>query len=490
MYLNTRIRIQLALFALVTLVFGGVMSFRYLDLPDLFFGVGHYRVTVQLPVAAGLYAHGNVTYRGTEVGRVEQVRLSDFGVDAVLSLQSTVAIPADLDAQVHSQTAVGEQFVELVPRSGKGPALKNGDVIPAGRTSVPPDMGSLLRATNTGLTAIPRDNLRVAIDEAYTAVGGLGPELSRLVQGTTRLAADARDNLDAITNVIDHSKPILDAQTGSSNSIQAWAAHLAQITGELKAQDPAVRGILDKEPAAAEQVRQLLDRVHISVPILLANLVSLDQVAITYQPNLEQLLVLLPPAVQYVQAAELADRDSGQAYEGAYLSFNLNVNLPPPCTTGYLPPNQRRSPSEVDFPERPAGDMYCRVPQDSPLNVRGVRNIPCETKPGKRAPTVKMCESDEEYVPLNDGFNWKGDPNATLSGQPVPQPRTGSAPAPGSPTSPAASAPPPPVAIAQYDPATGTYFGPDGQQYTQSNLNHGASQQSWQDMLLPPKGPQ
>ncbi len=32
-----------------------------------------------------------------------------------------------------------------------------------------------------------------------------------------------------------------------------------------------------------------------------------------------------------------------------------------------------------------------------------------------------MCESNENYVPLNDGYNWKGDPNATLSGQAVPQ---------------------------------------------------------------------
>jgi phospholipid/cholesterol/gamma-HCH transport system substrate-binding protein len=55
------------------------------------------------------------------------------------------------------------------------------------------------------------------------------------------------------------------------------------------------------------------------------------------------------------------------------------------------------------------------------MNVRGVRNVPCETKPGKRAPTVEMCESDEQYVPLNDGLFWKGDPNATLSGQSVPQ---------------------------------------------------------------------
>ena len=79
-----------------------------------------------------------------------------------------------------------------------------------------------------------------------------------------------------------------------------------------------------------------------------------------------------------------------------------------------------------------------------------------------------MCESDEKYVPLNDGYNWKGDPNATLSGQPIPQcPRTSAA------TPPPPGTPPPPVAIAEYDPATGTYVGPDGKIYAQSDLANG-----------------
>jgi phospholipid/cholesterol/gamma-HCH transport system substrate-binding protein len=52
----------------------------------------------------------------------------------------------------------------------------------------------------------------------------------------------------------------------------------------------------------------------------------------------------------------------------------------------------------------------------APFDVRGARNLPCITVPGKRAPTAKMCESNEYYVPLNDGYNWRGDPNATLSG--------------------------------------------------------------------------
>jgi phospholipid/cholesterol/gamma-HCH transport system substrate-binding protein len=140
----------------------------------------------------------------------------------------------------------------------------------------------------------------------------------------------------------------------------------------------------------------------------------------------------------------------------------------------------------VDFPDRPAGDLYCRVPQDSPFNVRGARNSPCATVPGKRAPTVKMCESDQPFVPLNDGYNWKGDPNATLSGQDVPQMPPGTPPTPAAPPSGPA---PPPIAAAQYDPATGSYLGPDGHVYTQQDLAQNAPKnRTWQSMLVPPGG--
>ena len=106
------------------------MVFGYIKAPGELFGVGRYTVTVQLPVAGGLYKTGNVTYRGTEVGRVEDVRLTGAGVEALLSLKSDIDIPSDLDAEVHSQSAIGEQYIALLPRSGDAPPLKDGDVIP------------------------------------------------------------------------------------------------------------------------------------------------------------------------------------------------------------------------------------------------------------------------------------------------------------------------------------------------------------------------
>jgi phospholipid/cholesterol/gamma-HCH transport system substrate-binding protein len=196
---------------------------------------------------------------------------------------------------------------------------------------------------------------------------------------------------------------------------------------------------------------------------------------------------LLPAGTANLQAGAVANLNSKQDLKGIFLDFNLNLNLPQPCTTGFLPIQQQRVPTFEDYPDRPAGDVYCRIPQDSPITaVRGARNYPCLTVPGKRAPTVKMCESNEQYVPLNEGYNWKGDPNATLSGQDIPQLPPGSPPAQAAPPPGPA---PPPVAVAQYDPATGTYLGPDGKVYTQSNLSQTTPKdQSWQNMLLPPPG--
>jgi phospholipid/cholesterol/gamma-HCH transport system substrate-binding protein len=484
MNLDRRIKIRLALFTAIALGAAAVMIFRYINVPAMVFGVGHYNVTVELARAGGLYPSANVSYRGTVVGRVDSVELTDTGVQAVLSLQSAYKIPSQLRAEVHSQSAIGEQYVDLQPSTTDAPALKNGDVIPVADSAVSPDIDSLLDATNSGLAAIPQDNLKTVIDESYTAIGGLGPELTRIVKGFTDLSVDADRNLDSLISLIDQSPPVLDSQSDSAEAIDAWAAHLASITHQLAATDDSVAGVLHNGGPAADEARQQFQRLQPTLPLLLANLVSIGEVAVAYQPAIEQLLVLFPQAVANIQGMMTANRHTKQDYKGLFLDFNLNLNLPPVCNTGFLPPQQQRAPSLQDYPDRPAGDLYCRVPQDSPFNVRGAKNYPCLTVPGKRAPTAKMCESDEQYVPLNDGYNWKGDPNATLSGQGVPQlPPEPAADA----TTPLPGPAPAPIAAAEYNPATGTYIGPDGRLYNQANLAQTApAERTWQSMLIPP----
>lgn len=479
--------IQLGVLAAITVVSVSIMAFGFVKVPALL-GIGRYTVTLDLPTSGGLYATAVVTYRGDEIGRVSSVNVTRDGVRAVLTLDSSTKVPADVTAAVHSRSAIGEQFVELTPPAGAESvaSLRDGDVITAGKVSVPPDIGNLLDDTNRALQAIPQDNLKTVVDEAAKAVGGLGPELSRIVDGSTSLAIEGGKTIDPLAQLIDQSPPVLNSQVQTADSIATWAARTAAITGQLKAQNTVFGDLLDQGGPGLDEGKALFDRVAPALPVLLANLVSLGEIAVTYRADLEQLLVLYPQGTAVMSAIALANSGTKQAYKGIYLDFNLNLNYPPPCNTGFLPVRQQRAFSDQDYPDRPSGELYCRIPQDSDMNVRGVRNIPCETKPDKRAPTVEMCGSDQQYVPLNDGNNWKGDPNATLSGQGIPQYPPGVA-APGEPPPPMPSASPPPPTAVPYDPATGSYIGPDGRNHTQRDLAHPADR-TWQSMLIPPAG--
>jgi phospholipid/cholesterol/gamma-HCH transport system substrate-binding protein len=472
---------------LVTVVSCGAMAFNFMKLPQTLFGVGEYNVTVDLPQSGGLYQTSVVTYRGTDVGQVKSVEVTATGVRALLALRSGVKVPSSVQASVHSRSAIGEQYIELTPLPGKGEQsrpLRAGDIIPAGHVDVPVDIGRLLDMTNRALQAIPRDNLHTVIDETNRAVGGLGPELSRIVDGSTALAIRGGQTVDPLAALIDQSPAVLNSQVQTSDSIATWANRTAAIMAQFKAQDAAVRELLTEGTSGIEEGRALLDRVSPTLPVLFANLVSLGDIAVVYRHDIEQLLVLLPQGIAGMAAIVVPSSNTKQEYRGAQLDFNLNINLPPPCTTGYLPPTQRRSPASVDAPDRPAAELYCRVPQDSDFNVRGVRNIPCEAKPWKRAPTVEICESDEEYVPLNEGYNWKGDPNATTTGQGVPQYPPGQDPRLPPPRGTAPPPPQAPLSVATYDPANGDYVGPDGHHYTEADLAHPRAK-NWQSLLVP-----
>jgi phospholipid/cholesterol/gamma-HCH transport system substrate-binding protein len=136
--LNRRTWIQLSILTLVTVVSCGAMAFNFMKLPATLFGVGEYNVAVDLPQSGGLYQTSVVTYRGTDVGQVKSVDVTATGVHAVLALRSGVKVPSDVQASVHSRSAIGEQYIELTPLPGKDAEhprlLRNGDVIPRALT--------------------------------------------------------------------------------------------------------------------------------------------------------------------------------------------------------------------------------------------------------------------------------------------------------------------------------------------------------------------
>ena len=126
------VRTQLIIFTIASIVGVAVMLFAYMQVPTLL-GVGRLTVKLELPAAGGLYRFSNVTYRGVQIGKVTEVKLTENGAEATLSLDTSPKIPADLQADVLSVSAVGEQYVDLRPRTDSGPYLQDGSRDPGGQ---------------------------------------------------------------------------------------------------------------------------------------------------------------------------------------------------------------------------------------------------------------------------------------------------------------------------------------------------------------------
>ena len=402
--LTRLIKIQLMIFVTVTVLAMGAISLFYLHVPSAL-GIGSYNVTADFVAGGGLYENSNVTYRGVTVGRVESVDLSDNGVEAHMRLNSDTPIPANVNARVKSVSAIGEQYIDLVPLDAPSQEmLRGGSRIGRDRTAISTDVASLLRDADKLVNSIGDAQIQELLRESFKAFNGSGPELARLIQSARLLVDQANADYPQIAQLIDQAGPFLDAQIRSGDNIRSLADGLARFTTELRHADPQVRSVLATAPGAAEEASTAFSGIRPSFPVLAANLANLGRVGVIYNKSIEQSLVLLPALF----AAIVTVAGSAPGDEGAKLDFKIDVGDPPPCFTGFLPPSLQRTPADETLRELPP-DMYCKVPQNDPSVVRGARNYPCQEYPGKRAPTIQLCRDPRGYVPM--GSNpWRGPP--------------------------------------------------------------------------------
>jgi phospholipid/cholesterol/gamma-HCH transport system substrate-binding protein len=412
------VRNQLIIFTIASIVGIAVMAFTYMQVPTLL-GLGRIHVKMEMPAAGGLYRFSNVTYRGVQIGKVTDVKLTENGAVATLTLDTSPKVPADLQAEVRSVSAVGEQFVDLRPRTDSGPYLKDGSVIAKDNTTIPQEVGPTLDQLSRLVESIPGDRISELLDESFKAFNGAGPDFQSLVDSASTLTNSLNSVSDQTRSLIDDTGPLLDSQAETADQIRTWARSLSGVTEQLAQNDPEIRAVLQKGPGFAQEVSSLLDQVKPTLPILLANLTTISQILVTYNPSLEQLLVIFPGIIAAQQSFGLPKNNPTGLPTG---DFALTINDPPPCTVGFLPPSQWRNPADEEVIDTPDG-LYCKLPQDSPLSVRGARNYPCMGHPGKRAPTVELCNDPRGYQPTAIRQHVLGaypiDPNLVAQGIPL-----------------------------------------------------------------------
>ena len=291
-------KIQLGIFAVITAVTLTVMAIFYLRLPATF-GIGTYGVSADFVAGGGLYKNANVTYRGVAVGRVESVGLNPNGVTAEMRLNSGTPIPSNVTATVKSVSAVGEQYVDLVPPSNPASAkLHNGSRIDRPNTRIGQDVADLLKRAETLVNSLGDTRLRELLHETFKAANGSGPELARLIESARLLVDEANANYPQVSQLIDQAGPFLQAQIRAGADIKSLSDGLARFTSEVRQADPQLRSTLDTAPGATDEASTAFSGIRPSFPALAASLANLGRVGVIYHKSIEQLLVVLPGVVR------------------------------------------------------------------------------------------------------------------------------------------------------------------------------------------------
>ncbi|MCX6400291.1 MAG: MlaD family protein [Propionibacteriales bacterium] len=375
--ITRRTRIQLVVFAIITLVGVTFVGGRYAKLDRLVVDRA-YTVTAHYPQSGGIFAGAEVTYRGVGIGRVGELVLTDDGVDVELEIEKKWdKIPRDTIALVGNKSAVGEQYVELQPQTDDGPYLVDGSEIDDVATPIATE--KLLGDLSATVASVDRDALRTTVQELGKAFGGTGPDLQKIIDTGNSFIETASDNFDITTALIRDSNVVLRGQVASESSLRTFATQLSAFSTSLAGADPDLRKVIDAGSLAATQLRTFLEQNGVELSELLANVVATNDVVVQHLPGLKQLLVVYPTAVLggMVVVGKRPVSQGGSGMWDAHFGLIIQAELPTPgghalCRDGYL--KDRRNP-ESDREDLPMDDVGC----DEPItksNPRGPQNLP------------------------------------------------------------------------------------------------------------------
>jgi phospholipid/cholesterol/gamma-HCH transport system substrate-binding protein len=359
--------VKVIVFTVVTLLGVGYVAVHYLGLGSSVVGSG-YTAYVDLGDSGGIFSTASVTYRGVEVGKVGPITLRGNGIRVAIQLDGKHRIPAQTEAVIGNGSAIGEQYIDLQPRSSAGPYLHTGSVIPQSHTQIPVSTQQLLVSVDTLVKSLPRQDLKTVVDELGKAFNGTGPSLQRLLDASHALLTTAQANLPVTTSLINQSPPVLSTQVSLRGDLKSFSHDLASFSDQLRASDTDLRNVINRGTPAAVELHQLAQALDVSFPMLMSDLVTFGQPISQRTAALRQVLIGYP----YVIATTFG------IFPGNGTRFGVPIfadNDVPPCTTGYIPDDQHRLPTDLKYPDL-RYHSTCLESTKSPIGVRGSRMAP------------------------------------------------------------------------------------------------------------------
>jgi phospholipid/cholesterol/gamma-HCH transport system substrate-binding protein len=287
-------KIQLIIFAIVTLLGGAFVGGRYANIDRLFIDRS-YPVTADFRDSGGIFAGAEVTYRGIAVGKVGKLEFTDNGVRATLDIENDAPkISDDVNALVANKSAVGEQFVDLQPQSNSSPYLRSGSNIPLARTKVPIDTTKILLDASAFVGSIDTESLQTLINELGLAFAGDGRDLSIIIDTMTQFIQTADDNFEVTRSLIRGSSSVLQTLVDKRGQFSSFTNDLALLSDTLRASDQDLRRLFDEGSSSARLVKNVVKENNKDLQSIFKDLNTLTESVDEFHKGIEVISILFP----------------------------------------------------------------------------------------------------------------------------------------------------------------------------------------------------
>ena len=304
-------------------------------------------VVAEFESSPGLRPNFEVAYLGLRVGNIGTVRLVGDHVEVELKIDRDQRLPAAVDAAVRRKSAVGEPYVDLTPVDAEadGPRLRDGDVIPLERTSVPLSYGQLFRSLADLVEGLPPDDVATLLEETALALEGRGEDLRSLLVDSGDIAATVAEDPDLVPRIVDELSRFTHTLAGRADSIGRGLDNLASLSATLAENRDAVVAILDRGTDFVD----LADRIVVGTSgELTCTLSGLGELAgaLSSADHLDELsrtLDLAQEVVDVFEAVRYTD-PSGRTWIDATFQFADGSGEP---VQSYVPPHTLPDPGGV-----------------------------------------------------------------------------------------------------------------------------------------------
>ena len=394
--ITRRTKVQLMIFVLITMVGVSFVGARYARLDRLIFD-DSYQVVAHFAESGGIFAGAEVSYRGVTIGQVGEMVLTEEGVDVLLEIDNdTGDIPSDTRAVVANRSAVGEQFVDLLPETKEGPYLEDGTEIPVAMTETPISTTKFLVDIDTTVNSVNKQSLTTVVSEMGKAFKGTGENLGQIIDTSNSFIRTANDNFDVTTSLLEDGNKVLTTQLDKASAIQSFARDLSLFSDTLASSDKDLRRVIDNGSVTANQLRTFLEENDVDLGELINNLVTTGEVTGKHIAGTEMILLAYP----YVVAGgfTVVGKDPKSGLYDANFGLILQQN-PRVCKQGYEG-TDRRSPHNRG--NRPMNvNARCSEPQAT-TNARGAQHAPRRAGPAYRAPVIGAYDAETGTVTYTD----------------------------------------------------------------------------------------